>query len=69
MPLLAELGDCLRADPAFDLIAAEPIVNSYANNNRLLRIHAADGSSAVAKVYYRDDRRRLGRDPAAAEIV
>lgn len=60
--IVADLGDCLRADLGFHLTAAEAIVTGYANNNRLLRLHAADGRCAVAKLYYRDDRRRLERE-------
>lgn len=59
---LADLRSLLRARLDFDAIGAEPIVTGYANNNRLVRLHARDGRSAVAKVYYRDDRRRLERE-------
>lgn len=60
--ILADLSDRLRTGLAFHVTAAEPIVTGYPNNNRLLRLHAADGRSAVGKLYYRDDRRRLERE-------
>lgn len=61
-PFFAQLSHRLRAVLGFELSDAVPIVTGYANNNRLWRLHAADGRQAVAKRYYQDDRRRLERE-------
>jgi hypothetical protein len=61
--VLDDLRRRLRERLGFRLVAADPIVPGYPNNNnRLLRLRAEDGRQAVAKLYVGDHRRRLERE-------
>ena len=59
----------LRAELGFELVEAVPIDPGVVHNNRLFRLRAADGRELVAKLYYRDDRRRLERELGAFRFL
>jgi aminoglycoside phosphotransferase (APT) family kinase protein len=69
-PTLPEsLGPRLRAEADFDLADASPIDPGVIHNNRLFRLVGADGHELVAKLYYRDDRRRMEREFGALRFL
>jgi hypothetical protein len=53
----------------FELAEATPIDPGVIHNNRLFRLRGADGRELVAKLYYRDDRRRLEREYGAFRFL
>ena len=67
--LLEDLRRRLRDVLDFDLAEMAEMDPGVVHNNRLLRLRAADGRQAVAKVYYRDDRRRLEREFGAVRFL
>lgn len=67
--LLDDLRTRLRDELAFDLAETAEIDPGVVHNNRLLRLRAADGRQLVAKIYYRDDRRRLDREFGAIAFL
>jgi hypothetical protein len=60
--LREDLGRRLWEDARFRLAGVAPLAPETLHVNRLLRLRAADGRGAVAKIYRRDDRGRLGRE-------
>jgi hypothetical protein len=65
----ASLPARLRAELGFELAEATPIDPGHIHNNRLLRLRGSDGRELVAKLYYRDDRRRLEREFEALALL
>jgi Ser/Thr protein kinase RdoA (MazF antagonist) len=59
----------LRDELGFVLAEAVPIDPGVIHNNRLFRLRAAGGRNLVAKVYFRDDRRRLTREFGAFRFL
>jgi Ser/Thr protein kinase RdoA (MazF antagonist) len=66
-PPLADLRRRLQDELGFRI---EEIAEVKAgSNNRLFRLAEADGTSLLAKLYYRDDRDRLGREFGALAFL
>lgn len=68
-PLPVGLAGRLRHELGFALVGATAIDPGVIHNNRLFRLRGADGRELVAKLYYRDDRRRLEREFAAFRFL
>ena len=66
---LGHLLDRLAREQGFSVIDVQPIDPGVAHNNRLYRLRARDGRVAVVKCYFRDDRRRSGREHGALTFL
>jgi Ser/Thr protein kinase RdoA (MazF antagonist) len=68
--LLADLQVRLAETIEFRLAEIRPLTGAAIATNRLLHLRAEDGREAVAKIYYRGDkRRRLEREYAALALL